>query len=284
MSPSSQMMTLSSAMPIPWASRAWWTRWRYSPWTGHEVLRARPTSRILSSSCLAWPVAWTRRCRSARRRHRPRWSPSMTLDTLASLPGIGCERDDHGVLGAELDPAGSRCAAMRARADIGSPCEPVEITQTCRARGARSRRCRRAARRGCRAAPSRGPARTFLLHRQAEGGDRPAALDGGVGDLLHAVDVAGEAGGDDPLALVLVEQVAQHVAHRRLRRRCARLLGVGRVGQEQADAPSLGDPPMRARSVMRPSTGVRSSLKSPSAGSCPAACGRRWRSRGAPSG
>ena len=98
----------------------------------------------------------------------------------------------------------------------------------------------------------------ILGHRPSEGGDHPAVGDGGIPDLLDAVDVAGEAGGDDPLAGVLGEQGAQDLAHRRLGGGVARLLGVGGVGQQQADARprgqgadggQVGDPPVDRREV-----------------------------------
>jgi hypothetical protein len=84
--------------------------------------------------------------------------------------------------------------------------------------------------------PHRPGQADVLVHRPAEEGDRPAGLDGDLGDLLHPVDVGGEAGGDDPLLAVLPEQLPQHDTDRRLRRRVAGLLGVGRVGQEESHA------------------------------------------------
>ena len=75
-----------------------------------------------------------------------------------------------------------------------------------------------------------------LPHRHAERGHDPAAGDGRVGDLLDAVDVAGEAGRDDAPAPLLGEQRPQDRSHRALARGVAVLLGVGGVGQEQADA------------------------------------------------
>ncbi len=80
-----------------------------------------------------------------------------------------------------------------------------------------------------------------LLHRHAEGGHHPVVGDGGVGDLLDAVDVAGEAGGDDPPALVGVEQVVEDLADGGLAAGVAVLVGVGGVGQQEADALVLGD-------------------------------------------
>jgi hypothetical protein len=64
---------------------------------------------------------------------------------------------------------------------------------------------------------------------------------GCVRDLLHAVDVRREAGGDDALPVVGVEQVVQHVAHRGLRRRVAVLVGVRRVREQESDPVTLGD-------------------------------------------
>ena len=64
-----------------------------------------------------------------------------------------------------------------------------------------------------------------------------AALgDGHVGDLLDPVDVAGEAGDDDPALGVGGEDRPQRLRHRRLGAGVARLLGVGGVGQQQAHA------------------------------------------------
>ena len=80
-----------------------------------------------------------------------------------------------------------------------------------------------------------------LGHRATEGGDHPAAGPGGVGDLLDAVQVAGEAGGDDALAGVGGEQVTQDPADGPLAGGVARLLGVGRVGQEHPDPVLVGD-------------------------------------------
>ena len=80
-----------------------------------------------------------------------------------------------------------------------------------------------------------------LLHRHAERGDRAVEGDGGVGDLLDAVDVAGEAGDDDAPALVRVEQVVEHGADALLAAGVAVRVGVGGVPQQQADALVAGD-------------------------------------------
>ncbi len=80
-----------------------------------------------------------------------------------------------------------------------------------------------------------------LLHRHAHGGHDAVEGDGGIGDLLDPVDVAGEAGGDDPPALVAVEEVVEHATDGGLRGRVAVLVGVGRVRQQEADALVAGE-------------------------------------------
>ena len=106
--------------------------------------------------------------------------------------------------------------------------------------------------------------RTFFFIDRPSVATVAAEGDGGVGDLLDAVDVAGEAGGDDAPALVLVEQVVEHLAHG------ASPSGSGRARRRWWSRPAAGGrprssaiAPMRARSVRRPSTGVRSSFQSP---------------------
>ena len=51
-----------------------------------------------------------------------------------------------------------------------------------------------------------------LLHAQPERGDHAAVGDRRVGDLLDAVEVAGEAGRDDAATSVVGEHAAQHGA------------------------------------------------------------------------
>ena len=55
--------------------------------------------------------------------------PSITFETLASLPGIGCELRMTVSSGPILIQRLS-LDAISDSADIGSPCEPVEITHT----------------------------------------------------------------------------------------------------------------------------------------------------------
>ena len=75
-----------------------------------------------------------------------------------------------------------------------------------------------------------------LAHRPPEGGHLAPAGHGGVDHLLDAVDVAGEAGHHDAVALAGQEDPSQGGPHRALRGGEAGLLGVGRVAQQQADA------------------------------------------------
>ena len=63
----------------------------------------------------------------------------------------------------------------------------------------------------------------------------------GVGHLLDAMHMAGERADDDPAALVLIEHLTQHRTDSRLRRRRSGRTGIGRIGQQQADAPVGGD-------------------------------------------
>ena len=85
--------------------------------------------RVLISSCLAWPVAWTSAMPECTTSAPSRMRPSITLLTLISLPGIGCELrmtvSPSPILSQRFSPA-----AIRARADIGSPWLPVEMTHT----------------------------------------------------------------------------------------------------------------------------------------------------------
>ena len=78
--------------------------------------------------------------------------------------------------------------------------------------------------------------RHVLHHRPTDERDLAAVRDRGLRDLLHAVQVRREARDDEALVGVLAEQRAHRGADRRLRRREARTLGVGRVGEQEADA------------------------------------------------
>ena len=80
-----------------------------------------------------------------------------------------------------------------------------------------------------------------LLHAQTERGNHSTIRDGSIGDLLNAVQVAGEAGRDDAAALLLTEHTAQHRTHARLARSMSVLLGVRAVGEQQTNALGGGD-------------------------------------------
>ena len=129
------------------------------------------------------------------------------------------------------------------------------------------------------------PSCTFLRMLSPSVATTAAAVDRGVGDLLDAVEVAGEAGRDDP-------PIPRDSANSE-RRTEPTLVSLGACPASSAFVESarrtrmpsvLASWPMRARSVRRPSTGVRSSLKSPvcrmtPCGVCTAiawACGTLW--------
>ena len=128
-SPSSQISVRSSGTPMICASSAWWTRWRYSPWTGTNHCGSTTDMSVLISSCLAWPVACTSSRPECTTLAPRRTSPSITFVTLISLPGIGCELRIT-VSPAPISSQRFSRLAIRVRADIGSPWLPVEITQT----------------------------------------------------------------------------------------------------------------------------------------------------------
>ena len=98
----------------------------------------------------------------------------------------------------------------------------------------------------------------FLRIERPTTHDLAAALDRDVDRLLHAVDVRGERGDEDP-AGARRDDLAERLADEPLRAGHARPLGVRRVAEEEVDAAvaELGEPPT---SVRRPSTGVWSSL------------------------
>ena len=126
----------------------------------------------------------------------------MTRLTLLSLPGMAwLDRIDRVVL-AELHATCSRRGRAAPSADIGSPCEPVEMMQTLPGLvlvdvvDVDHRRL------GDVEHAELASEADVLLHAQPEGGDDAPVGDRGVGDLLDAVQVAGEAGGDDPAVAV----------------------------------------------------------------------------------
>ena len=81
-----------------------------------------------------------------------------------------------------------------------------------------------------------------LAHRAAHQRDLAPHRLGGIDDLLHAVDVRGEGGHDDP-AVAAVERLLEVRTDARLRRRDAGPIHIGRVAaQEQQPVPAeLGE-------------------------------------------
>ena len=132
-------------------------------------------------------------------------------------------------------------AAMSDSADMGSPWEPVEMMQSLAGSMSLTSAMSRSAGLGDVEQAHLAGDLHVLLHRQAHRGDGAVEGDGGVGDLLHPVDVAGEAGRDDALALELVEEVVEHLADAALGAGVALLVRVGGVGEQQADALLVGD-------------------------------------------
>ncbi len=59
-SPSSHSSTLAGSRPIERARRAWWTMWRYSPWTGTKHSGLVTDISVRSSPWRAWPLTCTR--------------------------------------------------------------------------------------------------------------------------------------------------------------------------------------------------------------------------------
>ena len=104
-------------------------RWRNSPWIGTYHSGWAIDRYVFSSSAWACPVAWTSWIPECTTSAPALSRPSITRLTLLSLPGM-----------AWLDRITVSCSdsltnlfsprASRASADIGSPCEPVEMTHT----------------------------------------------------------------------------------------------------------------------------------------------------------
>ena len=169
--------------------------------------------------------------------------------------------------------------AMRDRAAIGSPWEPVQ-TSTTSSSGRSSSVLTSTTRpaRDLQIAQVAGDAHV-ADHRAADEGDPAAVLVGRVEDLLDAVHVAGEAGHDDAL-LGVREDLAQDVRDVALGRDEARDLGVRRVGEEEVDAllaqpregVQVGEAAVQRELVHLEVAGVRRP--------CPRGCG--WRPRGRP--
>ena len=74
-----------------------------------------------------------------------------------------------------------------------------------------------------------------LAHRAPDHADLAADVDGNVDCLLHAVDVGGERGDEDP-PLPLRDDLTERLADETLRAGHPRPLGVGRVREQEIDA------------------------------------------------
>ena len=114
--------------PISIASRECRTNMRYSPCTGTKLRGRAIDSRIASSPWRACPLSCTCATPAWMTSAPRRASPSITFATAHSLPGMACE------LSTTTSPSSMRShrlspEAICASADIGSPWEPVEITQ-----------------------------------------------------------------------------------------------------------------------------------------------------------
>src|SRR5580700_8733499 len=107
--------------------RAWCTRCRYSPWTGTKHSGLVTCMRVCSSPALACPLTCTASVPECTTSAPRRCNSSMTRPTDHSLPGMGWAL----MTTTSSEPMRSHLlspVAMRDRADMGSPCEPVEMT------------------------------------------------------------------------------------------------------------------------------------------------------------
>ena len=145
-------------------------------------------------------------------------------------------REDHRVVGVELEPAVVALRHQRQGRHRLALAAGRDHAHLARAAGRATSSMSTSAWSGMRSRPIVAGQPHVLLHRQAERRHLAPERHGGVGDLLHPVHVAGEAGDDDAPALVLVEQVVEHLAHRALAAGVTGLVGVGRVAEQQADA------------------------------------------------
>ena len=181
----------------------------------------------------------------------PEWitsapEPAQPVDDLADVglvAGDGVRGQHHQVAVAHRDPPvvggrhegqGRHGLALGAGRDDADP-PGVEVADPSR--------CRPGWSSGMRSRPMERASATFLPIDRPEGGHGPPVGDGGVGDLLDPVDVAGEAGHDDPLVGVGGEELGQHRARPALAVGVALLLGVGRVRQQQPDPRPVGQGP-----------------------------------------
>ena len=104
-------------------------RWRYSPWIGTYHCGWAIDRYVFSSSAWAWPVACTSRVPEWTTWAPARSRPSITRLTFDSLPGMAWLDRITVSFSVSLTNLFSPRASS-ASADIGSPCDPVEMTHT----------------------------------------------------------------------------------------------------------------------------------------------------------
>ena len=85
------------------------------------------------------------------------------------------------------------------------------------------------------------PQAHIALHRHAERGDHSVITNCSIHDLLNTMKMAGEAGHDDPSALIGCQHIGYGRADFAFRSRAAGHIGVGGIGQQQADAGVAGE-------------------------------------------
>ena len=247
-------------------------RWRHSPWTGIDVARAHDVVAVRQLAGGGVTADVHQRVALVHHVRAERASPLMTRPTAFSLPGMS---DDARItVSPSLIRIGGRRLAIRDSAAIGSPCEPVRDEHDWSSGSSSIVH-----------APRPGPAGTEVAevardahvahHRAPDERHLAVVRVRGVEHLLDAVHVRGEGGHDDPL----------------LGRRLNTASMVGSMSRsvgtnpgtsalvESARKRSTPSSPSRAkarRSVMRPSSGSWSILKSPV---CSTSCRRGSGSR-----
>ena len=212
--------------------------WRNSPCTGTKHSGSVTAISVRSSPWRAWPLTWTASAPECTTSAPRRYRSSMTCPTDHSLPGIGWAL----MITTSSSPMRSHLfspVAMSERADIGSPCEPVEITHTSPGGTLSTASMSISTPSGMLMMPSRVPSSTFLpMDRPRVATLRPLATAASMICCTRCMWLAKQAtmmrllalGGEDP---------AQRHAHRGFRIGKAGLLRVGGVRQEEADTLGL---------------------------------------------
>ncbi len=236
--------------------------WRYSPCTGTKDAGLVTASRVRSSPWQACPLTCTGAFPEWITSAPRRCSWSITRPTDHSLPGIGCAlimTTSSGSIWTRLFSP----VAMSESADIGSPWEPVEITHTRPGSSLPSSSISTMTPSSMLSSPSdRASSTLFTMDRPRNATWRPLAVaalaicwtrwmwlakhatitrrPGRAAKSWRRVSPTADSEGVNPGSSALVESESRR-----------------RMPGSSASAPK------RARSVRRPSTGSRSSLKSP---------------------